>query len=151
MRYRSKTVATWLAVLAGALGAQRFYLHGWRDRLGWLFPLPTLLGLWGAWRMHTLGQDDRVAWVLVPLLGVMLTIAMISAIVAALTPDASWDARHNPQQPPRETRWGPVLGAIVALMIAGIALMGTIAFTGQRYFEWQMDKQSMRDRPLTAG
>ena len=151
MRYRSKTVATWLAVLVGALGAQRFYLHGRRDRLGWLFPLPTLLGLWGAWRMYTLGQDDRVAWVLVPLLGVMLTIAMISAIVAALTPDAKWDARHNPKQPPHETRWGPVLGAIVAWMIAGIALMGTIAFTGQRYFEWQMDKQGARDRPLTAG
>jgi len=138
MRYRSKTVATWLGVIAGALGAQRFYLHGARDRVGWLHPLPTLAGLWGAWRMHSLGQDDRLAWVLVPVLGVMLSIAMLQAIVAALTPDAAWDARYNPAHPARQTRWGPILGAIVALMAGGIVLMGTIAFTGQRFFEWQM-------------
>src|SRR5262249_51648220 len=101
MHYRSKTVATWLAVLAGALGVQRFYLYGTRDWVGWLHPLPTLLGLWGAWRMHELGQDDRLAWLLVPLLGVMLSIAMLCAIVAALTPDGRWDARFNPDLAPR--------------------------------------------------
>jgi hypothetical protein len=30
-----------------------------------------------------------------------------------------------------------VLGVIVALMLGGIVLMGTIAFAGQRFFEWQ--------------
>jgi hypothetical protein len=29
------------------------------------------------------------------------------------------------------------LGAVLALMIGGIVLMGTIAFSGQRFFEWQ--------------
>ena len=138
MRYRSKTIATWLGVVAGALGAQRFYLHGARDALAWLHLPPTGAGLWGAWRMHTLGQDDPLSWLLVPLLGVMLSIGMLAAIVSALTPDARWDARHNPGQPPRQTRWGPVLGAVAALMIGGIVLMGTIAFAGQRFFEWQM-------------
>ena len=138
MRYRSKTVATWLGVIAGALGAQRFYLHGPRDWIGWLHLPPTLLGLWGAWRMHTLGQDDRLAWLLIPLLGVMLSVAMLAAIVVALTPDARWDARYNPALPPHATRWGPVLGAVVALLAGGIVLMGTIAFAGQRFFEWQM-------------
>ena len=79
-----------------------------------------------------------MSWLLVPLLGVMLSIGMLAAIVSALTPDARWDARHNPGQPPRQTRWGPVLGAVLALMIGGIVLMGTIAFAGQRFFEWQM-------------
>jgi hypothetical protein len=138
MRYRSKTVATWLGVLAGALGVQRFYLHGARDVVGWLHPAPTLLGLWGAWRMQVFGQDDRLAVLLVPVLGVMLSIAMLSAILSALTPDERWDARYNPGLPSRETRWGPVLGAVLALMIGGIVLMGTIAFAGQRFFEWQM-------------
>jgi hypothetical protein len=32
-----------------------------------------------------------------------------------------------------------VLGAIAALMIGGIALIGTIAFAGQRFFEWQQE------------
>jgi hypothetical protein len=139
MHYRSKTLATWLGVIAGALGAQRFYLHGTRDALAWLFPAPTLIGLYGAWRMYTLGQDDRLAWLLVPVLGVMLSIGMLAAIVSALTPDARWDARFNPGHPPRHTRWGPVLGAIVALLLGGIVLMGTIAFAGQRFFEWQME------------
>ena len=137
MRYRSKTVATWLGVVAGALGVQRFYLHGAHDTLAWLHPAPTLLGLWGAWRMHTLGQDDQLAWLLVPVLGVMLSISMLATIVTALTPDARWDARYNPAFAPRQTRWGPVLGAIAALLIGGIVLMGTIAFAGQRFFEWQ--------------
>ena len=137
MRYRSKTIATWLGVIVGALGAQRFYLHGARDLLAWLHVPPTLVGLYGAWRMHTLGQDDQLSWLLVPVLGLMLSISMLAAIVSALTPDASWDARFNPALPPRTTRWGPVLGAVAALMIGGIVLMGTIAFAGQRYFEWQ--------------
>ncbi|HEY6513809.1 MAG TPA: hypothetical protein VI032_17665 [Burkholderiaceae bacterium] len=138
MRYRSKTIATWLGVLAGALGAQRFYLHGARDALAWLHLPPTVVGLWGAWRMHALGQDDQVSWLLTPVLGVMLSISMLAAIISALTPDARWDARYNPGQPPRQTRWGPVLGAVLALMIGGIVMIGTIAFAGQRFFEWQM-------------
>jgi hypothetical protein len=150
MAYRSKTVATWLAVIAGALGAQRFYLHGWRDLWGWLCPAPTLIGLWGAWRMHALGQDDRLAWLLVPVLGVMLSIGMLCAILSALTPDTAWDARHNPGQPARQTRWGPIIGAVVALMIGGIVLMGTIAFAGQRFFEWQM-QASATPPTLTVG
>jgi len=137
MRYRSKTIATWLGVIAGALGAQRFYLHGARDALAWLHLPPTAVGLWGAWRMNTLGQDDPLSWLLIPVLGVMLSISMLAAIVSALTPDARWDARYNPGRPPRQTRWGPVLGAVLALMIGGIVLMGTIAFAGQRFFEWQ--------------
>jgi len=39
-RYRSKSLATWIAVLGGSLGLHRFYLHGLRDPLGWLHPLP---------------------------------------------------------------------------------------------------------------
>ena len=149
MHYRSKTVATWLGVIAGALGAQRFYLHGARDTLAWLHPAPTLVGLWGAWRMHTLGQDDQLSWLLVPVLGVMLSISMLAAIVSALTSDARWDARYNPTFAPRQTRWAPVLGAIAALLIGGIVLMGTIAFAGQRFFEWQ--QQSAAASALTAG
>jgi TM2 domain len=136
MRYRSKTLATWLAVFAGALGAQRFYLRGPRDGWAWAHLPFTLVGLWGAWRMHTLGQDDRLAWVLVPILGLTISVGMLAAIVIGLTPDARWDERYNAGLEPRTTGWLPVLGVIVALMLGGIALMGTIAFSGQRFFEW---------------
>ena len=149
MRYRSKTVATWLGVLVGALGGQRFYMHGPRDVLAWVHVPPTLLGLWGAWRMDTLGQDDRLASLLVPVLGLMLSIAMLASIVSALTPDEKWDARYNPALPARSTRWGPILGAMLALALGGIVLMGTIAFAGQRFFEWQLE--SALECALTAG
>jgi len=35
---RSKTIATWLALLGGSLGLHRFYLLGWRDPWAWLHP-----------------------------------------------------------------------------------------------------------------
>ena len=137
--YRSKTVAAWLTLALGALGLHRLYLFGTRDRLFWVFPLPTLLGVLGVLRLRTLGQDDRLAWLLIPLLGLMLSLAMLTAIVYALTPDETWDARHNPGQPVHGTGWGPVLAAILALLLGGAVLMGTIAYGGQKFFEWQLD------------
>jgi hypothetical protein len=138
-RYRSKPLATWIAVIAGTLGAHRFYLHGLRDLPGWLFPLPTLLGLVGVFRMHNLGQDDRVAWLLIPLLGVMISLAMLMAIVYGLTSDEKWHQRYNTGLPARATGWAPVLGVIAALLIGATVLMGTVAFSGQRFFEWQLE------------
>jgi hypothetical protein len=140
MRYKSKTLATWLALLGGSLGLHRLYLHGGRDVLAWLHPWPTLAGLAGVRRMLDLGQDDRLAWLLLPLLGLMLAQAALCAIVYGLTPDERWDARHNLGAPVHPTAWGPVLGVIAALMIGATALMATIAFSGQRYFEWQVDE-----------
>jgi len=138
--YKSKTVVTWLALLGGSLGLHRLYLAGRRDVLAWLHPLPTLAGLVGVHRMLDLGQDDRLAWLLLPLLGLMLAQAALCAIVYGLTPDERWDARHNAGAPVHATGWGPVLGVIAALVVGAIALMATIAFSGQRYFEWQVDE-----------
>ena len=137
---RSKTLATWLALLLGSLGAHRFYLYGWRDTLAWLHPLPTLLGLAGAVRMHNLGQDDRVAWLLIPLLGLMLSIGMLAAIVLGLTPDEKWALRHHPAGSVRPTRWGPIVGVVLALLVGGAVLMGTLAFGGQMFFEYQAQR-----------
>ncbi len=137
--YRSKTIATWLAVLAGTLGLHRFYLHGLRDVAGWLHPVPTALGLLGIERVLTLGQDDRIAWVLLPLLGLSVSLAMLSAIVYGLTPDERWDARHNGGARGPQTGWGAVLGVIVGLLIGAGVLMSTIAYSGQRFFEWQFE------------
>ena len=136
---RSKTIATWLALLGGSLGLHRFYLYGLGDRWGWLLWLPTLLGAYGVERMRTLGQDDRLAWLLIPLLGVMLSIAMLSAIVYGLTPDERWNARFNPGGPADRSGWGAVIGVIVALMVGATVLMATIAFSTQRFFEAQVE------------
>ena len=136
---RSKTLATWLAVLGGSLGLHRFYLHGFADRWGWLLWLPTLVGVYGVQRMRALGQDDQLAWVLIPLLGLTLAVAMITAIVDGLTPDERWNARFNPGGPAHHSDWTTVLGVAIALFMGAGVLMATIAFSAQRYFEYQTD------------
>jgi 4-hydroxybenzoate polyprenyltransferase len=138
-RYRSKTVAAWLALLLGALGAHRFYLGGLRDTRAWLYPVPTLLGLLGVLRMRTLGQDDAQGAMLVPLIGVTVSLAMLAGIVIALTPDEKWDARHNPGTSGHASGWGAVTAAMVGLFAGAVVLLSTVAFGGQRFFEWQAE------------
>lgn len=137
--YKSKALATWIAVIGGSLGLHRFYLHGFRDGWGWLFVWPTLVGLYGVQRMRHLGGDDHLAWALIPILGVMIAIAMISAIIYGLTPDERWNQRFNPTGPQGRMNWATVIGVAVALIIGGGVLMATIAFSAQRYFEYQAD------------
>jgi hypothetical protein len=138
--YKSKTLATWLALIAGAFGVHRLYLHGPRDVWAWLHPWPTLAGLYGVQRVQSLGQDDHLSWLLLPLLGLMVAQACLFAITYGLKPDEAWDAQRNPGQAVRTTGWAPVLGVIAALMVGATALMATVAFGGQRYFEWQIEE-----------
>jgi hypothetical protein len=137
---RSKTLATWTAVIGGGLGLHRFYLHGLRDAWGWAYPAPTLLGLYGVQRAREIGLDDLLSWLLIPLLGFALAAAMLSAILYGLTPDEKWAERYNPGRPTQRTGWAPVFGVIVALMLGAGVLMATIAFSGQRYFEYQVEE-----------
>lgn len=143
--FKSKAVATWVTIVGGALGLHRFYLHGVGDVWGWLYPVPTLLGLYGVRRMQLLGQDDRLAWVLIPLLGLTLASAMLSALVYALGNDDKWNARFNNDGLTSHANWATVIGAIVALMLGAGVLMATIAFAAQRYYETQAEA-----RPVAA-
>jgi hypothetical protein len=137
---KSKTLATWIAVIGGSLGLHRFYLHGLRDPWGWLYPAPTLAGLYGIQRMQQLGQDDQVAWMLIPLLGMAIAAGMLLAIVYGLTPDEKWDVHYNGGRTSRRSGWGAVIGVVTALMLGAGVLMATIAFSGQRFFEHQIEE-----------
>ena len=139
---KSKTLATWIAVAGGSLGLHRLYLHGAKDPWAWVFWPPTLVGLVGVLRMRSLGQDDMLSWALIPLLGLSLSAAMLSAIVIGLTPDERWSARFAAGQTQSPSGWGAVLGVIAALLIGGTVLMGTIAFGGQKFFEWQQQAEA---------
>jgi hypothetical protein len=146
--YKSKTLATWVTLLGGPLGLHRFYLYGINDVWGWLHPLPTLVGIWGINRVLDFGQDDQLSWLLIPVLGFMVAGTMLQAIVYGLMPDEKWHARFNrglvaqgqggPALP--ASGWGAVLGVILALLVGATVLMSTIAFSGQRYFEYQIEE-----------
>lgn len=146
-RYRSKSLAAWLALLGGALGLHRLYLHGPRDALGWAHLLPTAVGWVGLQRLQQLGQDDRLAWVLLPVLGVMLSVGAFCAILYGVTPDEKWDARRNPGQPGRNTTWAPVLAAVAGLLLGGGILMATITYSVQMFFQWQLQPAAASVQP----
>ena len=134
---RSKTIATWLALLGGPLGLHRFYLHGFGDRWGWLLWPPTLAGAYGVQRMRAFGQDDQLAWLLIPLLGLVIAATMLTAIVYGLTPEAKWRARFDPRGDALSSPWFNVLGAVAALALGSTALIASIAFMAQRFFEYE--------------
>jgi len=132
-RARSKTVATWLAVVGGSLGLHRLYLRGPGDVWAWLHPWPTLVGAYGFWRMREYGTDDLLGSRLVPLLGVMIALGMLAAIVHGLTPAERWRAKFGEKG--AGTGWMTIIGVVVALSVGATATMATIAYTAQRYFE----------------
>jgi hypothetical protein len=141
---KSKTLAAWLALLGGPLGLHRFYLGGLGDRIGWLLPIPTALGLYGLERVQQYGQDDILSWLLVPLLGFTFAGCCLTAIVYGLMSREKWNARFNPAAPESAesgaTRWSTIFAIALALMIGAGVLMASIAFSFQRYFEYQVEE-----------
>jgi hypothetical protein len=100
--------------------------------------------------MRNLGQDDALAWLLIPVLGLMISAAMLTAIVYALTPDEKWDARHNPGTPWSGDRLGGGAGGHRRAAGGRRGLMGTVAYSGQKFFEWELSAARAR-RPRATG
>ncbi len=141
---KRKTVAAWLAFLGGPLGLHRFYLHGLGDLVGWALPIPTALGLYGIQRVQRLGQDDTLSWLLIPLLGFTIAACCLTAIYYGLMAPEKWNARFNPSLPQDSaaggTTWFTVGAVALALMFGAGILMASIAFSFQRYFEYQIEE-----------
>ncbi len=125
------------------MGLHRFYLYGLTDMLAWLLPIPTALGFYGLERVQQLGQDDQLSWMLIPLLGFTIAGCAMNAIVYGLTPIEKWNAKFNPQAdaltPSGRTQWGTIIGIVVALLLGTTALMSSLVFSFQRYFEYQIE------------
>ena len=140
---KNKTLATWLAFIFGQLGLHRFYLFGFKDKLAWLHPVAAAIGWYGVYRARELGQDDQLAWLLVPILGFTLAATAITAIYYGLSSLEKWNSTYNPQAPDTtagQTNW-LVIGAVVfSVLMGATALMSSIAFSFQRYFEYQIEE-----------
>ena len=143
-RMKNKTLAAWLTFFGGPLGLHRFYLHGLGDLIGWLLPIPTALGIYGIQRVQQMGQDDHTSWMLIPLLGFTIAGCALQAILFALKTPEAWNARYNPtaapDAPAGQTQWITIGAIVVALMVGTAVLMASLAFSFQRYFEYQIEE-----------
>ena len=141
---KNKTIAAWLAFLGGPLGLHRFYLHGLGDLWGWLLPIPTALGLYGIERVQQYGQDDALSWWLIPLLGFTIAGCCLTAIIYGLMSREKWNARFNPAMAGEAdaggTQWFTIFAVALSLMVGAGVLMASIAFSFQRYFEYQVEE-----------
>jgi hypothetical protein len=88
--------------------------------------------------LRELGTDDRLGSLLVPFLGLMVTMTMLVAIIYGLTPDERWNARFGAGAPPRTSGATVIFGVCIALALGATTAMATIAFVVERYFEWQI-------------
>lgn len=141
---KNKTIAAWLAFIGGPLGLHRFYLRGIGDLWGWLLPLPTAVGLYGIERVQQHGLDDQWSWVLIPFLGFTIAGCALTAIVYGLMTPEQWNARFNPSAAsdaaPGRTNWLTIGALVLSLLIGTTALISSIAFSFQRYFEYQVEE-----------
>ena len=73
------------------------------------------------------------------ILGIALASSMLAAIVYGLTSDEKWNLRFNPSRPDAASGWLAIIGVVLALFFGTTVLMATIAFSGQRFFEYQIE------------
>ncbi len=141
---KNKTLATWLTFLGGPIGLHRFYLFGLGDWLGWLLPVPTLLGLYGLQRIREYGVDDQISWVLLPVLGFCLAGCALTAIVYGLMTPEKWNAKFNPKAASDaqagQTNWLTIGAVVLSLLIGCTAMLSGIALSFQHYFEYQIEE-----------
>jgi TM2 domain-containing membrane protein YozV len=128
--HKNKTLATLMASLLGATGAHRFYLYGRRDLWAWVHLTSLPLSAVGL----TIGY--RVAPAFAFLFATPLMLAALAgaleALVLGLTPDAKWDATHNPDSGrATDSNW-PLALILVLTLATG---MGGLIFLISRTFD----------------
>lgn len=136
---KNKTIAAWLAFLGGPFGLHRFYLKGSNDLLGWILPVPTMIGLYGLKRIQANGVEDPLSWFLMPLLGFTIAGCALTAIVYGLMTTEKWNASFNKAAPldaaPGNTNWFTIAAIALSLLVGTTVLLSSIVYSFQRYFE----------------
>jgi hypothetical protein len=133
--HKNKTVATFLALALGAVGAHRFYLRGSVDRLGLLHvcSLP-IAGL-----VFGLAPHTDPFYKLLPIL-VSAIVAFVEALVIGLRPDEKFDGRYNAgSHRQSDSNWPLALILVTTMLVGTTTLIGTISrlfdllYTGGAY------------------
>ena len=148
---KNKTLAAWLTFAAGPFGLHRFYLFGFANRLAWLLPIPTFLGLYGVHRARNIGLDDPLSWVLIPMLGFTIAGCAIIARIYGLMDAEKWNIRFNPSlsahAPAGQTNWLTIGALVVSLLLGTTVLMASLAYSFQHFFEYQVDEAKKLSQP----
>lgn len=141
---KNKTLATWLSFLGGPLGLHRFYMFGLRDSWGWLMTILSFLGLYGFERAETMGLDDPLSWFLLPILGLTVAASALNALFWGLMSADNWNGLYNPQADAMDaagrTNWFTVIALVLSMMVGTTALLSSLAYGFQRYFESQISE-----------
>jgi TM2 domain-containing membrane protein YozV len=140
---KNKTLAVWLTLITGPLGLHRLYLQRRFDGLSWLLLLPTLVGAYGMLRAREVGLDDHLSWLLIPWIGISVAASSLTAIVYGLMETEKWNASYNQAMPLESavgaSGWLTIGGVVVALLLGATVLLSSLAFSFQRYFEYQAE------------
>ena len=133
--HKNKAFTSLLAFLLGTVGAHRFYLHGARDRWGWLH----LTALPAAMLLHQLFPEADWFYQILPLT-VSALAGFLEALVLGLMPDDKWDARYNAASSRlSDTGWPLAVVLVATLMLGAGVLIATMArlfdllYTGGAY------------------
>ena len=141
---KHKSLVCWLGVIVGPLGIARFYMYGWRDSIGWSLSLMTLLGVYGFERAQSFGLDDPLSWWLAPLLGMSIAISAMHTLYWGLLSQTDWNQRYNPdadlESSSGRTNWLTVGALVLSMMVGATALISSLAYGFQRYFESQVEE-----------
>jgi TM2 domain len=135
MKHYNKTLASFLAVTLGGLGAHRLYLRGIQDRWGWLhlscLPLSVLLFKLPHPTVHNFSAAPLI---------ISILLGFLQALVMGLTSDEKWDQKYNAGSGKKsDSRWPLALLMVLTFMmgatglIAAIARMMDLIFTGGAY------------------
>ncbi len=141
---KNKSVVCWLSLLGGPFGLARFFMFGLRDSVGWALLFMSLLGLYGFERAQSFGLDDPLSWWLVPLLGLSIAISALHTLYWGLMSADNWNSLYNPAtdvaSASGNTGWLTVIALVLSLMLGTTALLSSLAYGFQRYFESQIEE-----------
>ena len=115
--HKNKTFATFLAMLAGGVGAHRFYLRGSLDKIG----LIHVASLPIAGLVVGLAPQANVFYKLLPVV-LSFLVGYLETLILGVMPDEKFDAAFNPASGRKsDTNW------VIALLLVGTMLLGTTA------------------------
>ncbi|HEY0491034.1 MAG TPA: TM2 domain-containing protein [Telluria sp.] len=133
--HKSKTLATFLALILGGFGVHRFYLRGPLDKLG----LMHLCSVPIAGMVVGLAPEADGFFKLLPIT-ISYIVGFIEALVIGVMADEKFDAKYNPGSgQASSSRWILAVLLVTTMVVGSTTLIGTIArvfdllYTGGAY------------------